>query len=153
MGVVPESAAQSAERKRCAREAGRRRSAVNALNIGACACRYASTQLANGLNAAEARELAAEIASELVAVASILRRVAWRDVGERRVMAVQLAALGLPTKAIADRLGVSDRSVRNYLRGRPGNPSPLMQTTPVQSAAGHSNRSLQRLVSASGIRR
>jgi DNA-binding NarL/FixJ family response regulator len=76
----------------------------------------------NGLEAGEARELAAEIASELVAVAAILRRVAWRDVRERRVMAVQLAALGLPTKAIADRLGVSDRSVRNYLHGRPGNP-------------------------------
>ena len=128
---MPESAEKSAQRKARTREAGRRRSAVNALNIGECACRYASTQLMNGLEAGEARELAAEIASELVAVAAILRRVAWRDVGERRVMAVQLAALGLPTKAIADRLGVSDRSVRNYLRGRPGNPSLPMQTTPV----------------------
>ena len=82
-------------------------------------------QLANGLSAGEARELAAEIAAELVAVAAILRRVAWRDVGERRAAAVQLAALGLPTRAIADRLGVSDRTVRNYVRHGAGQSTPV----------------------------
>jgi DNA-binding NarL/FixJ family response regulator len=116
---VPESAAQSsARRKAAARAAGRRREAVGALRIGECACRYAASQLANGLGPAEAQELVLEMAGELTAVVAIMRRAAWLPAADRRAQAVRLRDLGLPTKAIADRLGVSPRSVRNYLRGR-----------------------------------
>ena len=115
---MPESAEKKAERKRRAREAARRRSAVTALNIGEATCRYASTQLSNGLGPAEARDLAQEMAAELVAVARILRRVGWLPVAERRVAAARLRGLGYSTNQIADRLGVTDYSVREYLRPR-----------------------------------
>ena len=105
-------------RKARAREAERRRQAVNALAIGECACRYAASQLANGVGPAEARELVLEMAAELTAVAAVLRRAAWLTVAERRALAVLMAGRGMPTRQIADRLGVSDRSVRNYVRGR-----------------------------------
>ena len=64
-------------RKARAREADRRRRALNALAIGECACRYAQTQLSNGLDPAGARELVLEMAGELTAVAAVLRRAAW----------------------------------------------------------------------------
>ena len=115
-------------RKARAREAGRRRRAVNALAIGECACRYAASQLANGVDPAEARELVLEMAGELTAVVAILRRAAWLTVPERRALAVLMAGRGMPTKAIADRLGVSDRSVRNYVHGR----SPARRTVPAR---------------------
>ena len=106
-------------RKARAREADRRRQAVNALAIGECACRYAASQLANGLDPAEARDLALEMAGELTAVAAVLRRAAWTTTADRRRLAAVMAGRGLPTKQIADRLGVSDWTVRAYLRGRP----------------------------------
>jgi DNA-binding CsgD family transcriptional regulator len=112
---VPES---NAARKALAREGSRRRQAVSALAIGECACRYAKSELANGLDPARARELVLEMAGELTAVAAILRRVGWLTVAERRALAVLWARSGMPTKAIADRLGVSTRSVRNYVTGR-----------------------------------
>ena len=117
---MPEPAAQSAStrRKALAREAGRRRQAVNALYIGEATCRYAASQLANGLDPAGARDLVLEMAGELTAVAAVLRRAAWTTTADRRRLAAVMAGRGLPTKAIADRLGVSDWTVRSYLRGR-----------------------------------
>jgi DNA-binding CsgD family transcriptional regulator len=108
----------SAVRKARLREAERRRQAVSALAIGECACRYAKSELANGLDPAAARELVAEMAGELAAVAQVLRRVGWLTVAERRSLAILMAGRGMPTQQIADRLGVSTRSVRNYVRGR-----------------------------------
>jgi hypothetical protein len=112
---VPES---NAARKALAREGERRRQAVSALAIGECACRYAKSELANGLDPDRARELVLEMAGELTAIAQVLRRVGWLPVAERRALAVSWARLGMPTQQIADRLGVSTRSVRNYVRGR-----------------------------------
>jgi DNA-binding NarL/FixJ family response regulator len=118
---VPESAGKSSRRKAAARAADRRREAVRALRIGECTCRYAASQLANGIGPAEAQDLVLEMAGELTAVVAIMRRAAWLSTAERRALAVQLRGLGLPTKQIADQVGVSPRSVRNYLAGRPGN--------------------------------
>ena len=112
---MPESAEKSARRKALAREASRRRAAVRALQIGECTCRYAASQLANGIGPAEAQDLVLEMAAELTAVVAIMRRAAWLSTAERRALAAELRGLGLPVKQIADRLGVSDRTVRNYL--------------------------------------
>jgi hypothetical protein len=114
---VPESAAQSAERKRCAREAARRREAVNVLRIVECTARYGASQLANGIGPGEAREVAVFVAGELELVAEALRRLTRLEAGERRVMAVKLAGLGFGRREIAARLGVSERAVFGYLHG------------------------------------
>jgi DNA-binding NarL/FixJ family response regulator len=116
---VPESAGKSSRRKAAARAADRRRAAVRALQIGECTCRYAASQLANGIGPAEAQDLVLEMAAELTAVVAIMRRAAWLSTADRRALAVRLRGLGLPTKQIADRLGVSDRSVREYVRRPP----------------------------------
>ena len=116
---MPETAASNAARKALAREGSRRRQAVNALAIGECACRYAKSELANGLDPDRARELVLEMAGELTAIAQVLRRVGWLTVAERRALAVLWSRSGMPTQQIADRLGVSTRSVRNYVTGRP----------------------------------
>jgi DNA-binding CsgD family transcriptional regulator len=118
IGGVPETTASRTARKARAREAERRRQAVNALAIGECACRYAASQLANGLDPDGARELVLEMAGELTAVAAVLRRAAWLTVDQRRAQAILMAGRGMPTQQIADRLGVSDVTVRKYLRGR-----------------------------------
>jgi hypothetical protein len=118
---VPESAEQSANarRKTAAREAERRRRAVTMLQISEATCRYAgSALLANGTGPAEARATVLFVAGELELVAAGLRRLTRLSGAERRVLAVRLAALGWPTRRIAAQLGVSDRAVRYYVRGR-----------------------------------
>ena len=109
-----------AARKRLSREAARRREAVNLLRIAECMCRYAASELGNGLGPADARAAAAEAAAELAMVAESLRRLTRLGPSERRVRAVQLAAVGWDKRRIATQLGVSDRTVRGYFRAGPG---------------------------------
>ena len=125
---MPESAQQSARRKALARAVERRRRAVAELLLAEAMCGHAARQMGNGLGPEQARLAALEMAGELTAVAAVLRRAAWLGVAERRALAVELRGLGLPVKAIADRLGVSDRSVRNYVNGR----SPARRTVPAK---------------------
>ena len=117
IGDVPESAEKAAERKRLARRAADRRQAVTLLQVTECTARYAASQVANGASPEEARQVLLFAAGELVAVAESLRRAVRLSGPERRALAVQMARFGTPTKVIADRLGVSGRSVRNYVRG------------------------------------
>jgi hypothetical protein len=113
-------AAPRVMRRRLDREAERRRRAAAELRTTAALCLYASRQLADGLSPAEARDAALEMAGELTAVAEALRR-AVRPGGpaERRATAIKLANLGVSTKGIAQRLGVTERVIRYYLTGRP----------------------------------
>ena len=113
---MPEPADTARERKRLADEAARRRSAVNLLRITACACDYASERLSNGASPAEAAETVVFVSGEMAEVAEALRRLALVSPAERRVRAVQLAQLGMSREEIAARLGVSERSVRSYLK-------------------------------------
>ena len=71
---MPESAAAAAARKALARQAARRREAVNMLRIAECTCRYAAGQLGDGIGPGEARATALFVAGELTAVARALRR-------------------------------------------------------------------------------
>jgi hypothetical protein len=107
-----------AERKATARESARRREAANMLQIAECTCRYGASQIGNGASPAEAREIARFVAGELVSVAEGLRRLTRLRPAERRLLAVQLAALGVQPKRIAQQLGVCDRTVRYYLARR-----------------------------------
>jgi hypothetical protein len=116
---VPESAEAKARRKALARAVERRRRAVTELRLAESMCGYAAAQLANGLSAEQARLEALEVAGELVAVAAVLRRAAWTTTADRRRLAALWAGRGLRTGEIAARIGVSDFTVRAYLRGRP----------------------------------
>ena len=55
-------------------------------------------------------------------MAEALRRLTRLGPAERRVLAVQLARLGWTRRAIAARLGVSERAVFGYLRPGPNTP-------------------------------
>jgi hypothetical protein len=105
-------------RRRLAREAQRRREAVDLLRLAECGVRYAISELSNGTGPAEARAVAVEMAGELSMIAASLRRLTRLSGPERRSLARQLAADGVPTGRIAAQLGVSDRAVRYYVRGR-----------------------------------
>ncbi len=120
-GLVPETAEQTARRKRLAYEAARRRSAVNLLRIMACTCDYASERLANGASPAEAAETMAFVTGELAEVAAALRKLTGLtglSLAERRVRAAQLTRLGMTREEVGRRLGVSAKSVRAYLRAQ-----------------------------------
>jgi hypothetical protein len=110
---------ESAEAKAARRAAERRRRAVRELRLAESMCGYCADQLGNGLSAEEARVAALEVAGELVAVAAVLRRAAWTTTADRRRLAAMWAGRGLRTGEIAARIGVSDFTVRAYLRGRP----------------------------------
>ena len=118
----------SRDRKRRLREAERRRQAVTMLQIAECTCRYAASQLGNGIGPEQARDTAQFAAQELSAVADALRRLTRPSGPERRVLAVRLSGLGLPTTRIAQQLGVSERCVRYYLAGRPARSSRTIGT-------------------------
>jgi len=105
-------------RKARAREAERRRQAVTTLRLAQALAGYAADQVADGLSAEQARAAVLDASAELADAAASLRRLARLRPGERRTMAALLAGRGLPTKVIAAQLGVSDRSVRNYVNGR-----------------------------------
>jgi hypothetical protein len=111
---MPEPAVP-AERMRAVRSAARRREAVRALRLAAVTAEYAAGQLADGLGPAEAREAALEASAELVAVAEVLRRSVRLDRAERARLAAQWTGLGLSGRQVADRLGVSERTVWRYL--------------------------------------
>ena len=113
---MPESAERSAERKRLAREAARRREAVGVLRIIQATAGYAADQM-DGADPGLARSAALEAAGEMEAAAVALRRLVQLRPDERRSLAPLLAGRGLPQRQIAAVLGVSDRSVRKYLNG------------------------------------
>jgi DNA-binding NarL/FixJ family response regulator len=89
---------------------------VGLLRIAECGVRYAISELSNGSGPAEARAVAVEMAGELVMIAEALRRLTRLEPADRRVLAVQLVALGMSQREVADRLGVSTRTVWGYLR-------------------------------------
>ena len=123
---MPEPAAASAERERLAREDGRRQAAA-LLRLSESVSRYAAGQVSDGLSPAEARRAVIEAAGALAELARSLRRLAWLDdPAERRAVARELAADGMSRRDVADRLGVSETSVRNYVRGR--GPAPALTT-------------------------
>ena len=115
---MPETAEQTARRKRLAYEAARRRSAVNLLGIGECTCRYAASVLSNGASPAEAAETMAFVTGELAEVAAALRRLERLTPAQRQVRAAQLTRLGMTREEVGRRLGVSAKSVRKYLRAQ-----------------------------------
>jgi DNA-directed RNA polymerase specialized sigma24 family protein len=114
---VPEPAlSPDAQRMRLVHAAARRREAVTALRIAESTCSYLAGQLADGLSPAEARSAALETSVELVAVAEVLRRAVRLSRDERRVLAAKMMAPGrMSARQVADRLGVSERTVWRYL--------------------------------------
>lgn len=116
--AVPEPPDRALERKARAREAGRRRDAVAALELAAGTARYAAIQIGNGLTPQQAQAAALEAAGALAETASTLRRLARLPVRERRALARRLAAGGVPTREIALQLGTCERTVRYYVKGR-----------------------------------
>jgi DNA-binding CsgD family transcriptional regulator len=113
---VPDTAEQTARRKRAAYEAARRREAANMLRIMACTCAYACERLSDGASPAEAAETMAFVTGELGDLAAALRRLERLSPAQRRVRAAQLTRLGMSREEVGRRLGVSARSVRKYLR-------------------------------------
>ena len=125
-----------------ARDASRRQEAVRLLAIMESGCRYARHRLSNGAGAAEAAEIVEEMAGELELAALAMWRagapVSERPVSERpaarrrvvrssvradvrrgaarRARARKMAGLGAGVREIALTLGVSRRSVQDYLR-------------------------------------
>lgn len=106
------------EHKRQVREDRRRAEAATLLRYLSAATGYAAGQLGDGLTPEQAREAALELAGELEQAASALRRAVRLRPEQRRALARLLDAKGVPVRVIAAQVGVSDRSVRNYL-GRP----------------------------------
>ena len=121
---MPETlAAAAAARKARAREAARRRETVGVLRLAESLAGYAAGQIGNGLAPGQAREAVIEAAGELELAAAALRRLARLGPAERRGRARVLHAMGMTRTEIARRLGVSDRAVWYYIRGRPCPPS------------------------------
>ena len=59
-----------------------------------------------------------QAAEALAEVVVELRRLAPVEPGERREAAAELAGLGIPRREIASRLGITESTVRKYLRPR-----------------------------------
>ena len=90
------------------------------LRVIAATAAYAADQM-DGADPALARSACLEAASEMVMAAAALRRCVQLRPADRKSLAPLLAGQGQPVRVIAATLGVSDRSVRNYLaaaRGR-----------------------------------
>jgi DNA-binding NarL/FixJ family response regulator len=100
------------------REPGRRAQAAADLRLIATVAGYASRQMGNGLTPEQARQAALEMAGELEATATSLRKLALRP-ADRRALAAELDRSGLGTSEIARQLGLSVRTIRYYLAGRP----------------------------------
>ena len=114
---MPESAERSAERKRLAREAARRREAAGVLRIIEATAGYAAGQVGNGADPGLARAAALEAAAEMEMAAVSLRRLVRLRPDERKSLAPLLAGRGLSRVQIGMALGLSERSVRKYLNG------------------------------------
>jgi len=107
-----------AEHRARGREADRRAQAAADLRLLAVLVAYAARQMADGLTPRQARRAALETAAQLEDVAASLRRLTRLRPQQRRALAVELAGDGLSTGEIARQLGVTDRAVRYYVRGR-----------------------------------
>jgi DNA-directed RNA polymerase specialized sigma24 family protein len=138
---VPEP---NAERKRRAREDGRRRQAVALLNVAGGMMHYAVRQLGNGIGPEQARAVAADAAGELAVLAAELRRLTRLGPEQRRALAVRMVALGMTRHEAAIRLGVSDATVRNYLAGRRGTGRASQAVEGSLFSAGRSRESRRR---------
>ena len=103
---------------KAAREAARRREAVDLLRLAAVTVDYTLRELANGLNPEQARVAAIEAAAELSVVSEELRRLTRLGPAERRTLALQLTSLGMTQREAAARLGVSERTVRWWVTER-----------------------------------
>jgi DNA-binding NarL/FixJ family response regulator len=79
---------------------------------------YAAGQVGDGLSPAEARCALVEAAEALAEVALHLRALAGVSGPGRREAAAEMAGLGIPRREIATRLGLTERTVRDYLRPR-----------------------------------
>lgn len=101
-----------------AREAARRREALNLLRLAAVTVDYTLRELGNGLDPEQARVAAIEAAAELSAVSEELRRLTRLGPAERRTLARQLTSLGMTQREAAARLGVSERTVRSWAAER-----------------------------------
>ncbi len=99
------------------------------LRIAEGICGYAGRAVMDGLSPESARRAALEAAGDLEAAASALRRLARPDpvapvadparqdeAARRRAVALELAASGCSSRAIAERLGVTAGTARRYLR-------------------------------------
>ena len=106
------------------RAAARRRQAADLLRTTAAIADYSAGQLSNGLSPEQARRAVMETAGELAVAAAALRRLARLPARERAALAAQLAALGMGTQEIADRLGVSMHTAWHYQHGRRGDGQP-----------------------------
>lgn len=95
----------------------RRRETVTVLRLAGSIAAYASAQVGNGLSPERARMAVLDAAGELELIAAELRRLAGQRPGEQRAaLAAQLAEAGMGRRQIAARLGVSERTVQDYLR-------------------------------------
>ncbi|MGH3236330.1 MAG: helix-turn-helix domain-containing protein [Streptosporangiaceae bacterium] len=101
-----------------AREAARRREAVDLLRLAAVTVDYTLRELGNGLDPEQARVAAFEAAAELAVVSEELRRLTRLGPAERRTLAMRLLALGMSQREAAARLGVAERTVRSWVADR-----------------------------------
>ena len=108
-------------------QSAERRRAVDALRIAEAVAGYAARQVGNGLGPEEARQAVASAALELEQVAASLRRLARpdpvADSARRRAAALELAADGWDSRAIAERLGVVPKTAQRWLRAGRGSPN------------------------------
>ena len=93
------------------------------LRLAEAAAGYAAGQVSNGLDPQAARQVTADAASELVALARVLRRLARLSPADRRreqraELARKLRGEGLPVRVIAARLGVTHPTVLRDLGRR-----------------------------------
>ena len=88
------------------------------LRLAALAAGYAAGQVSDGLGPAEAQCAVRQAAETLAEVVVELRRLAPLEPGERRAAAAEMAGLGIPRREISSRLGITESTVRKYLRPR-----------------------------------
>ena len=90
------------------------------LRVAEATVGYCVRQLSDGLDPEQARTVAIDAAAELEAVAAVLYRLARLRPADRARLSRLLVASGMTRREAAVRLGVSERTVRYYLHGRPG---------------------------------
>jgi DNA-directed RNA polymerase specialized sigma24 family protein len=97
-----------------ARRAAERREAVALLHLVADLAGYAAGQVGNGLPPSSALAAVREVAAELDAAATRLRRIARPGPAERRMVVGLLLGQGLSGAQVAARVGLSERTVTRY---------------------------------------
>ncbi len=89
------------------------------LRLAALAAGYAAGQVSGGPLGPGEAEVAARQAADVLAEAVMeLRVLAPLEPGEARAAAAEMAGLGIPRREIARRLGITESTVRKYLRPR-----------------------------------